>query len=226
LDSIDRDDFGEHDAGLAGLSTDWSVPWSDLMMVMFILFVVLYSYDRAERPVREAFGERDPALAAAPAIREPRLPSPESVLEQSRRAAAEVSPEEIEVVLHDSRTVRVSVHGDAFFDLGKAELRPETSRLLDRLSRVLTGNDLPVHVVGHTDSFPVHGPSYPTNWELSTARATNVVRYLIEHGDLAPERFGATGYAMYRPTVPNDSPANKALNRRVDILVGGAGETP
>jgi chemotaxis protein MotB len=73
-------------------------------------------------------------------------------------------------------------------------------------------------VEGHTDDTPIQSSSYPSNWELSTARAGSVVRYFIEEGKLPASKFMAVGFAETRPLVPNDTPENRSKNRRVNIV--------
>ena len=82
-----------------------------------------------------------------------------------------------------------------------------------------------VRVEGHTDDVPVSGGRYGSNWELSTARASAVVLFLIEHGALEPARLSAAGYAEHHPRVPNATPEARARNRRVDLVVV-AGDAP
>lgn len=105
------------------------------------------------------------------------------------------------------------------FDLGRADLKPEAVEILDQLAVVLQDVPNPVRVEGHTDDLPINNERFPSNWELSTARATTVVKYLIEEHGFDPRKLSAAGYGEYRPLVPNDSMANRALNRRVDIVL-------
>ncbi|MDK2959817.1 MAG: chemotaxis protein MotB, partial [Bacillota bacterium] len=74
-------------------------------------------------------------------------------------------------------------------------------------------------VEGHTDNLPINTYRFPSNWELSTARATTVVRYLAEKHGIPPDRLSAAGYGEWRPVAPNDTPEHRAQNRRVDIVV-------
>lgn len=74
-------------------------------------------------------------------------------------------------------------------------------------------------VQGHTDNIPISSGTYKSNWELSTSRAVNVVKYFIETKGFDPTRFSATGYGEYRPLVDNATEENRAINRRVDILI-------
>lgn len=105
------------------------------------------------------------------------------------------------------------------FDLGKADLKPEAIAILDQLAEVLREVPNPVRVEGHTDDLPINNERFPSNWELSTARATTVIKQLVEEYGLDPRQFSAAGYGEYRPLVPNDSMENRALNRRVDIVL-------
>ena len=73
-------------------------------------------------------------------------------------------------------------------------------------------------IEGHTDDLPIHNTEFPSNWELSSARATNVVQEMIQCG-ITPARLSATGYGEYRPRVPNDSDQHRQMNRRVDIVI-------
>ena len=217
--TTDADGLGEH--GVASLSTDWSVPWSDVMMVMFVLFVVLYSYQQAERDVREAFRADAPVVERTfdtPPFREPTL-EPRDVLRDSRALIREADLKDIDVVLQSDRSVKVVMYGAAYFDLGSADLRPEARRFLADLAEVLRHNAYEVRVVGHTDNFPIHSSRFPTNWELSAERATRVARHLIDRGRLAPGRFTVVGHSMYRPAASNSSLDSKAMNRRVEIVI-------
>ncbi|HVM41053.1 MAG TPA: flagellar motor protein MotB [Acidimicrobiia bacterium] len=123
----------------------------------------------------------------------------------------------------DARGLVVSVVTDeVLFDLGKADLRPEGSVVLDGLARSLAELSNQLIVEGHTDDRPINGGRFPTNWELSTARATTVLRYLLDRHGIAPNRISASGYADQQPIVPNDSDANRDRNRRVEIIVVSA----
>ena len=115
------------------------------------------------------------------------------------------------------------------FDSGQAVLKPQSGPLLTQVShliRLAPGHD--VMVEGHTDSVPIRGSVYPTNWELSTARASRVVRFLVEHG-ATTLRMGASGYAALHPIGSNSTSSGRSRNRRVEIVLlrskdGAAGE--
>jgi chemotaxis protein MotB len=105
------------------------------------------------------------------------------------------------------------------FDSGQAQLKPQAGPLLTQVAHLLglaPGHD--VMVEGHTDNVPIRGSLYPTNWELSTARASRVVRFMVDHG-ANTMRMGASGYAALHPIASNTTPAGRSRNRRVEIVL-------
>ena len=120
----------------------------------------------------------------------------------------------------DHRGLVITLLSDkAYYNSGSAELRPQTKVILDKVDTFLKQNSYMIRVEGNTDNVPIDTGSYPSNWELSTARATNVVRYLVEKDGLNPSRISAAGYGEFRPRKPNVSDENRAGNRRVDIVI-------
>jgi chemotaxis protein MotB len=120
----------------------------------------------------------------------------------------------------DRLTVRLG--GEALFGTGAVSVRPESRPMLDKIVTVLQGTaDYVFRIEGHTDDIPLGGSArerWPTNWELSAARAASVVRYLQEKG-LPPEQLAIGGYAFYRPVATNDTPEGRGLNRRIEIVL-------
>lgn len=106
------------------------------------------------------------------------------------------------------------------FDSGSAEIKNTAKELLDKLAPLIENKGSDVKVEGHTDNVQVSAESqYKDNWELSTARASNVVAFILEQGMTKPEKVSVGGYAEYKPVAENDSPENRAKNRRVDIVL-------
>lgn len=127
------------------------------------------------------------------------------------------------LVTLETRGLTLRFQDSVLFDSGSAELKPGSKELLNYLSEFLMEPEFEskfVRVEGHTDTDPLRPNSrYETNWELSVARASNVVRYLIEEINLEPRRFSASGYGEYHPVADNETVENKAKNRRVDIVI-------
>ncbi|HIJ82346.1 MAG TPA: OmpA family protein [Desulfuromonadales bacterium] len=123
------------------------------------------------------------------------------------------------------RGLIVSLKEAGFFDSGQAQIRPDAYELINTISEVLTQYNNPLRVEGHTDNVPISTSQFPSNWELSTARATNGLKYLIKHFDVDPDKVSATGYAEFRPLSDNTTAEGRAKNRRVDIvMLSGDGE--
>jgi chemotaxis protein MotB len=118
----------------------------------------------------------------------------------------------------DPRGLVVSIREAGTFSTGKADLSPGAEAILAELAAALLEVGNSVRVEGHTDDVPIHNERFASNWELSTARATGVVACLLQEG-VPPERLSAAGYGEFHPRDPNDSDANRARNRRVDVVV-------
>jgi len=114
----------------------------------------------------------------------------------------------------------------AYYDSGSAELRPETKRVLGVIAGQLRGVRNDVRVEGSTDNVPIATYEYPTNWELSAARATGVTRYLVEHEKIVPTRISFAGYGEFHPKFSNDTDAHRQQNRRVDVVILNGARTP
>jgi chemotaxis protein MotB len=117
------------------------------------------------------------------------------------------------------RGLVVSMKEAGFFESGNADVKEEAYKVLEELAKKIVQYRNPVRIEGHTDNVPIHSRTYPTNWELSSARATNVVRTLTERFHVPAGKLSASGYGDSRPKTSNDTPAGRARNRRVDIVI-------
>ena len=121
------------------------------------------------------------------------------------------------------RGLLIRFRDNVLFDSGQADLKPGARIILNFLTDLLKKDEFKdkfIRVEGHTDSDPIISiRKFPTNWELSAARSSNVVRFMAEEMNLEPHRLSASGYSEYHPVAPNDTGENKAKNRRVDIVI-------
>lgn len=125
---------------------------------------------------------------------------------------------ELTVVLRDGRMV-IQLPNDVLFDSGKVDIKPAGRAALEQLASVLkTITDRRFQVAGHTDNLPIQTSRFPSNWELSTARAVEVTRFLIEQG-VEPRQLSAAGYGEFDPIADNDTPESRAKNRRIEITL-------
>ncbi len=210
----------------------WLLTYADLITLLLAFFIVMYSMSRIDA---KRFGKVSQALhgilKGGPSI----LHHPKESLntghgllntgdlnllqtqftnnidQLGRKGDINTDMNERGLVIH--------IMESAMFDEGSAWLKPKALQILDLVSADIIGMPNHVRVEGHTDNRPIHNADFPSNWELSTARATTVVRYLIENHGFPPDKISAVGFAEYRPYVPNNTIENRALNRRVDIVV-------
>jgi len=217
----------------------WMITYGDMMTLILCFFVLLFSFSRIDLArfqdviisVQGALGileggsslapEAFPGGAGEEAIlrwqaEQRRL---EDIMGKIREYAEENNLQgKIQTSL-DERGLTIRFLDTALFDLGKADLKPEAQAILDNVAGILKTLPNPIRVEGHTDNLPINTYRFPSNWELSATRATTVVRYLAEKHGIPPERLSAAGYGEWRPVVPNDTPEQRAQNRRVDIVV-------
>lgn len=124
------------------------------------------------------------------------------------------------VALHrETEGLVISLREFGFFDSGSAALKPSALPALDRIASILSVRTCPLRIEGHTDNVPIHTAQMASNWELSTARSTELVRLLILRYHFSPERLSAAGYAEYHPLASNETPQGRAQNRRVDVVI-------
>ncbi|HME12847.1 MAG TPA: flagellar motor protein MotB [Candidatus Acidoferrum sp.] len=113
----------------------------------------------------------------------------------------------------------VSLQEVGFYESGSATIRPSARDAIDRLAAVLNSRGESLRIEGHTDNVPIHNQRFDSNWELSTARATELIKLFILQYSFDASRLSAAGFAEYHPVVLNDSDEDRARNRRVDIVI-------
>ena len=119
----------------------------------------------------------------------------------------------------DTRGLVISLKDTEFFDSGQATVRSASTPLLDKIIAAINQYTNSIRIEGHTDSIPIQTSAFPSNWELSTARATNIVRYLVNSHAFSPDKLSAIGYGEYRPIADNQTAEGRQKNRRVDLVI-------
>ncbi|OGS18859.1 MAG: hypothetical protein A2219_07075 [Elusimicrobia bacterium RIFOXYA2_FULL_50_26] len=212
----------------------WIVPYADFMSVLMIFFLLMYAFaysyksdDRFKRIVtniqQEMGGKIDTELV-------------ERMIEQERTGQMVSKLDEMieklklnNMVTVNSNTehIKIVFANPVLFDPGKYRLKNESRELLrDMAQIILKATDNEIVVEGHTDNVPLSGTGrFRSNWELSVARAMEVVKYLVEEEGLAPGRLAAAGYGEFRPILPNDTEENRAQNRRIEIDIATGKKT-
>ena len=201
----------------------WLLTYLDVMTLLLVMMVVMLAF---AKPATEDTGQgQGPGGTAAPQAQAPLNLRPQlNQLVQAREKdplaglPLDQLGEGVEVVVNDG-VVSFRINSEMLFPSGQADLIGPGAEMLATLVPAL--NAMPnqrIVVEGHTDNVPIQTERYPSNWELSSGRAGSVVRQLIALG-VSPERIRATGFADTKPLKPNDSEANRAVNRRVDLVL-------
>lgn len=215
------------DSRVEGEEDGWLLTYLDVITLMLVMMVVMLSV--AGPPGPHLSPKQDGAAPNAAASTTPTNSIvPPLPLPVAQPAPPKVDPlkglkldqlgKDIDVAVTDDM-VRFRISSELLFDSGSASLSPAGLAVLDQLVPTLTANPtLRLVVEGHTDSVPIHTDRFPSNWELSTARAASVARHLVEQG-VAPQRMQATGFADTRPLGGKDNPVDQVANRRVELAM-------
>ncbi len=122
-------------------------------------------------------------------------------------------------IINEDRGLNLKINTNILFDKGTAKFTKSAESILSKIALVISDIPNKINIEGHTDNTPVISGFFPSNWELSASRATNVTRYFSEKCNLDPSRFSATGYAQFKPIYKNDPVLGNSKNRRVEIVI-------
>jgi chemotaxis protein MotB len=202
---------------------DWLTTYADAIMLLMAFFIMLVSFSKVDLPAfEEAMAGIKSELGREEAPKRPMFNLGQNlnlILEEVQIGQDEA------LTGFDQSGVVIDFDSGSFFKPGSAELLPTAKKILVEIAYELAQSPYDLYFVdveGHTDDAPINTPQFPSNWELSTARATGVVRFLIE-ADIQPERLKASGYADVKPKLPNKDlfgepiPENRKKNRRISI---------
>ncbi len=184
----------------------WLVSYVDILTLLLTLFVLLLAY-HPQSQLKQVYEARTPARA------QPKIaatPVPNFTIPDDIRDKVDI--------VQNPNNVNLMIKDEVLFDVGSSNLKASGDTLLGRIAQILAQDDYQVSVEGHTDNTPIHTAQFPSNWELSTLRATTVTRYFIAHG-INVDRLRAIGYADTRPIADNDTAEGRARNRRVSLVV-------
>lgn len=224
----------------------WLLTYADLMNLLLILFILLFAYSQVDtqkfQQLSQSFGSvfgagsdsvlqgsgQGNSLINFPAtMPSPVIPSEiedqqiEGITQEVKQMIKGQGLEGSIDVKRQERGVVISIKERLIFKSGSSEIEKESEDKVLAIGKDILSNipNKHIRIEGHTDNVPIKSSVYPSNWELSSARATNVLRILVEKGGLDPKLISAVGYGEYTPLVPNDSDANREKNRRVDIVI-------
>lgn len=227
------------------MDESWLLPYSDMLTLLLALFIVLFSmssidadkYNQLKQALNSVFNGGSGVLEyyapdmdmedkpADPQQEEKNQTNSESeeLKKMQSKLNGYIQQRNLEGKLKtslDDEGLLITISDEALFSSGSAEMNGNSIQLAKDLSSALVSNP-PRYIVisGHTDNVPIHNAQYKSNWHLSVMRAINFMDILMQNPNLDAEHFSAKGYGEYKPVVPNDTPQNRAKNRRVEVLV-------
>lgn len=229
-----------------GGAPEWMTTYGDLVTLLMCFFVLLFAFSTIDNQkftaVMKSFKGSAGVLQSGQALSPSDLtfdgmPESKETLDQESikqvkeveafQEALEKFKEETQIDLEfkvesEERGLKITFPDNALFDPGSADIKKSALKFLEFMSQLLNEDVFKhrlVRIEGHTDNVPNASLRYPTNWELSTFRATTVLRYFTETKKMPPVRFMASGYGEYKPIASNDTAEGRSQNRRVDIVV-------
>jgi chemotaxis protein MotB len=211
----------------------WLLTYADMITLLLALFIILFSIStinkvKLQRLVRDlggGFNSQDainnPPNGQTTSVTKDDLQAMQSQLQSYIQSQSLQKSVQTKITRDGKkRELVITLLSDKqLFESGKADIKPFTKKILDEVYRQLKDRANEVRVEGNTDNVPISNGQFPSNWELSAARATGVARYFVEDDGLAARRISALGYGEYRPKFPNDTDAHRASNRRVDVVI-------
>lgn len=193
----------------------WVVSYADLVTMLLALFMVLFA-------ISQNVTKYQAKMIAEHHLNVPKdiaIEQLEQLDELKKLFSENISQNQNITYLKDGRGLVLRLNNSILFDEGSAIIKNEAIKTIDEIIDTISKIDNNVLVEGHTDSTPISNDKFPSNWELSTARATNIIAYMLKSKKVQPKRLSAVGYGEYMPVADNTSTGGRLLNRRVDIII-------
>jgi chemotaxis protein MotB len=203
----------------------WLIIFSDITTNLMLFFLMLFAMTRMTATERqtvvagmESTVVNQSAREQAEMERKAKLEREAAAIKRLESAVTEGRLSGKATIAVGDTTVKIALNPETFFSIGSAKLNPGTVSVLESLVGLLQPFPNDIIIEGHTDSIPIRGGAFRSNWELSVARAVGVVNFFIS-GGIDPKQLIAAGYGEFHPAYPNDSDVNRARNRRIEITI-------
>lgn len=217
----------------------WLLTYADMITLLLIFFIVLYTMSKIDvqkwrilsNSLTQALGAGGmildapgPSLVEGLSQQEPIHTSTETaklekLKQQLQDYITKANLDKQVSVSTEERGIVLSFQEEVLFKLGSAELTPSAKDIIHKIGPILETVPNYMRIEGHTDNLPINTRQYPSNWELSAARSTHVLKELLNGFNILPQRLSASAYGEFRPRAPNTSDDNRQLNRRVNIVI-------
>ncbi len=198
---------------------NWLITLSDVLLLLLVFFILLNLMPKDhEKKTPSMHGELINDNKALTGLSYAPDDAIRKISKEMTDAVKNLNMGEDVLVQTVNKVIIITIKERITFKSGEAEILKESEPVLDEIAGIVTTNPLfMVEISGHTDNTPIHNALYPSNWELSMARATSVLKYLLNKNGIDPSRCSIKGNAAQKPLVANDSDELKAINRRVEI---------
>jgi chemotaxis protein MotB len=192
----------------------WQTIYCSLMLLLVVFFVMLIAYSAIDK---DRFLKIKNFTRKAPDVPTP-SPDMKQAMQSMKQLAVNLGMSNDFSIIKTDNGFKAVVPTPVIFTSGEASLNEAVYSVLDGIIKIAQQNQLSIQVEGHTDNLPIGTAKFPSNWELSTMRAVNILRYLQKSGGIPPRRLAAIGFAEHQPTASNDTPEGRQTNRRIEIL--------
>jgi chemotaxis protein MotB len=218
----------------------WMTTYGDMMTLLLCFFVLLVSFSSIEKSgFQKAIGSLKGALGVLPKNQsvmfqwDPIIPQ---LTDYQQKRISKIISELRNMVqnqgLKDNMSMQqtedgilIRIDSPVLFDLGSADLKKNSYPVLHKVKELAMDWPNSIRIEGHTDDLKINTSQFPSNWELSTARALSVLRYFLTEGDIEPQKLKAVGYGEYHPLMSNQTAEGRAKNRRVEIYFESGGNS-
>lgn len=219
----------------------WLIPYSDMLVLLLALFIVMFSMSQVDKEkfkkVSEQFNvifsdsgegvqeggstsisfDNSSTSAVSDTITEQdTINEFKKMLEQEIQSGGYADRVKVEL---DKEGLQISIQDIILFNSGDAEVLNKVTPLLLQISKMLKGLDNNIRIVGHTDNIPIKNEKFRSNWDLSAARAINVMSFMVDSGGMNPEKLSIQAYGQYMPKYNNSTEEGRSKNRRVEIFI-------
>ena len=195
----------------------WQTIYCSLMLLLVVLFVMLIAYSSI---AKDRFLKIRNVASMAPDVFSPPSPDMNQAMQSLKQLGVNLGIKGDFSVVKTQDGFKAVVPNPVLFGSGDSSLDEGVYPILDGIIKIAERDRLSIQVEGHTDNLPIRTAKFPSNWELSTMRAVNILRYLQQNG-IPPGRLAAIGFAEYRPAASNDAPEGRQANRRIEIVFRG-----
>jgi len=228
------------------IDESWLLPYSDLMTLLLAVFIVLFAVSQLDSNAAKSIAEQFREIMGTPSVLEggtgimdfegvsnayPAATPTPAPINYEELVALEKLKKELDLFLAkenigsavvtylDERGLVITLKDSILFDSGSSEVRPDKINTLIKIGEIIKPLENYIRVEGHTDNIPINTVIYPSNWELSGARAAKVVRLFADRVNINIDKLAVVGYGDSRPVADNRTPEGRAMNRRVDIIL-------